>query len=87
MSRLIETSGPGFFGTRAILRLFAAGTQVRRMEESPRHAPEEPATGDTRDVQPSPRASLIAADPDQVAERPDSVAGSEFVDDRIRLRQ
>jgi hypothetical protein len=40
---------------------------------------------DTRDVPPDARARFIAADADE-AGRPDVVAGCEFVDDRIRLR-
>jgi len=51
-----------------ILRVLGVYTEVRSMEESPRHP------------------SFTAADRDRDAERMDSVAGSEFVDDRIRLR-
>jgi len=87
MIRLFEIRGPGFFGSRAILRLFAAGTQVHSLGESPRHALEEPATVDAGDVQLSAGVSFIVADSDQVTERLDSVAGSEFVDDRLRLRE
>jgi len=71
MSRFIESSGTRFFGSRAILRLFIAGTAAGSMEESPRT---------------SPRAPFVAEKPNRAAERLDSVAGSEFVDDRIRLR-
>lgn len=39
------------------------------------------------DVQPDARVSLIAADRDHDGGRVDAVAGSEFVDDRIRLRE
>ena len=46
-----------------ILRLLVAVREVRRVEESPGRAADEPATVD----------------------RVDAVAGSEFVDDRIRL--
>jgi hypothetical protein len=87
MSRVIVMSGPGFFGSRAILRLPAAGGEARSVEESTRRAVEEPATVDTGDVQPSPRASFTAADREQAAESVDAVAGSEFVDDRIRLQE
>jgi nucleoside-diphosphate-sugar epimerase len=62
MSKVLVTSGPGFFGSRAILRLVAAGREVRSMEESPRRAPEEPATVDAGDVQSSSRASFTAAE-------------------------
>jgi len=87
MRSLIETSGPSRFDSRAILRLFAAGTQVHGMDESPRQASEKPATLDAGDIQLSPRASFIVADPHQMMEHLDRVAGSEFVDDRIRLRE
>jgi hypothetical protein len=87
MSRGLVTSGRHFFTGSAILRLLAAGPEGRSMEESPRRAAEEPATVEAGDVQPSPRASFIAADRDQDAESVDAVAGSEFVDDRIRLQE
>jgi hypothetical protein len=41
---------------------------------------------DAGDVRPNPDASIIAADLDHHAECLDAVAGSKFVDDRIRLR-
>jgi hypothetical protein len=39
------------------------------------------------EIQPSREASIIAADLDRHAESLDAVAGSEFVDDRIRVRE
>jgi hypothetical protein len=42
---------------------------------------------DIEGVQPESRESLIAADPDHGDGGVDAVAGSEFVDDRIRLRE
>ena len=87
MTRVLVTGGPGFFGSRAILRLFAAGSELRSMEESPRRTATEPATVDAGDVQPRSRASFIAEDRDRDADRVDAVAGSEFFDDRIRLRE
>jgi hypothetical protein len=42
---------------------------------------------DVREIQPSRGASIIAADLGHHAESLDAVAGSEFVDDRIRLRE
>jgi hypothetical protein len=56
------------------------------MDENPTRAPEEPATEDVGENQPS-GASVITADLDDHTERLDAVAGSEFVDDRIRLRE
>jgi hypothetical protein len=87
MSRALLTSGPGFFSRLANVRLLPAVREVGRMEESPARVPEEPATMDVREVQPSRGASTIAADLDHHAESLDAVAGSEFVDDRIRLRE
>jgi hypothetical protein len=78
---------PGFFSRLANVRLLTATREVRGVEESRRRLPEEPATMDVREVQPSRGASTIAAELDHHMERLDAVAGSEFVDDRIRLRE
>ena len=86
MSRVLVTSWPGFFGSVAILRLLAASRAVRGIGDSPTRGAREPPMVDARDVRPSPDASFIAADRDHHAERLDAAAGSEFVDDRIRLR-
>ena len=56
------------------------------MDENPTRVPEEPATKDVGELQPS-GASVIAADLNDHTERLDAVAGSEFVDDRIRLQE
>ena len=72
MSSVLATSGLGFFSRLANVRLVAAALDVRGIEESPRRVPEELATMNVRAVPPT---SL------------DAVAGSEFVDDRIRLRE
>ena len=87
MSRILVTSRPGFFSLLANLRLLAAAREVRSTEESPTRVPEEPATMDVREIQPSRGTSIIAAGPGHDAESLDAVAGSEFVDDRIRLRE
>ena len=94
VSKRLLRSGRHFFAGSAILRLFDASPEARSMEESPGRAAEEPATVEAGDVQPSPnavqrrpRASFIAADRDHGADGVDAVAGSEFVDDRIRLRE
>ena len=87
MSRVLLTSGPGFFSRLANVRLLAAVREVGSMEENPTRVPEEPATMAVREVQPSRGASTIAAALDHHTERLDAVAGSEFVDDRIRLRE
>ena len=85
MSSVLETGGRGLVGNRVMLWLLAAGSAGRSMQ-SPRPAADVPATVDARDVQASPRASF-SADRDLEAARLDAVAGSEFVDDRIRLQE
>lgn len=82
MRRRLITSGPHFTRS-AILRLFAAGSAVRTMEENPTPAASMRAVLDRRNVQPDARLRFTAADRDDVG-RLDAVAGSEFVDDRIR---
>jgi hypothetical protein len=84
MSSTLLSRGPGFFGSGAMLRLLAA-SQVRGIGESRGRAAEEPVAADGRDVEPSPPTSLIVADRGRGAESVDGVAGSEFVDDLIRL--
>ena len=54
--------------------------------EGPNEA-EVRATVNIEEVQPDARVSLIAADRDHGEGRVDAVAGSEFVDDRIRERE
>jgi hypothetical protein len=54
------------------------------MPESP---VDVPAMSETEDVQPEARVSFIAGESDHDARKVDDVAGSEFVDDRIRLRE
>jgi hypothetical protein len=87
MSRILVTRRAGFFSLLANLRLRAAAREVRRMEEGPTRVPEEPATMDVREIQPTRGTSVIAAGLGHHAESLDVVAGSEFVDDRIRLRE
>jgi len=85
MSRVFVTGEPGSVGSRVILRLVAAGRELRTMLGSPTRAAEVRAMVDTGDVQPSARVSFIAADRDDHAGRLDAAAGGEFVDDRIRV--
>jgi hypothetical protein len=56
------------------------------MDENPTRAPEEPATKEVAELQPS-GTPVITADLDDRTEILDAVAGSEFVDDRIRLQE
>src|SRR4029077_10469645 len=86
MSRVLLTGASILFSRLANVRLLAATREVRGMEESRRRVSGEPATMDGREVQPSRSASIIAADLIRHAESLDAVAGSEFVDDRLRLR-
>jgi len=72
-------------GNRVILRLLAAGREVRAIVGGSTPAAEMRAILDTGDDQPGARVSFIASDRDDDAERLDAVAGCEFVDDRIRL--
>ena len=56
------------------------------MDENPTHAPEEPATKDVGEPQPR-GAPVITARVDDHTDTLDDVAGSEFVDDRIREQE
>jgi len=86
MSRVLLAAAPGFFSRLAHVRLLAA-RDVRGVEETRTCVPGEPGTMDAGEIQPSGGASIIAADLNPDAERLDAVAGSEFVDDRIRVRE
>ena len=55
------------------------------MEESLAREPNEPAAPEVGEIRASRGASITAADLIDHAGRLDDVAGSEFVDDRIRL--
>ncbi len=57
-------------------------SQVRAIEKSPTHVVEEPVATEAGNIRPDPTS--VAADGDDQAEGLDAVAGSEFVDDRIR---
>jgi len=88
MSKGLATSWPGFFGRFALFRKLAGGRKVRSMEERPAmRGAEASEMVNAGDIQPSAGGSFIAADRDYDFERLDQVAGSEFVDDRIRLRE
>jgi len=87
MSRVLVTGGPGLVGSSVLLRLLAAGREVRTKVEGPMRAAAVRAMLGPRKVQPGARASFSTADRDDDAGRLDAVAGSEFLDDRIRLRE
>jgi hypothetical protein len=86
MRRVLVTGGPDP-GSSVILWLLAACREVRTMVWSPAHAAAVHGMVDIGDVQPGARVSLVAADRDHGAGRLDAVAGGEFIDDRIRLRE
>ena len=88
MGRDLMTGRTGFLGSRALLRFLAAG-DAGRIDESARHAAAavRAAAADARDVQAAPRAPFIGAGREPGEERVDAVAGSEFVDDRLRWRE
>ena len=83
MSSVLVTGGRGLVGNRVMLWLLAAGRQLCTMVGSPTRVAEMRALQDTENVQ-GDRLSFSAADRDHDSRRLDAVAGSEFVDDRIR---
>jgi hypothetical protein len=87
MSRVLLTVAAGLFSRLASVRFLSVTRVVRVIEESRTRVLEEPGTTDVREVQPNRAASIITAELDHHAESLDAVAGSEFVDDRIRLRE
>ena len=87
MRRNFVTSRPGFFSRLANLRLVPAARERWSIEESATRVAEEPATLNVRQIQPTRGALIVAADLGHLADSLDAVAGSEFVDDRIRLRE
>jgi hypothetical protein len=87
INRVLLTGGPGFFSRLANVQLLAATRKLRGIEESRTRVPMEPGTMDVRDVHPNREPPIVATDLDHDAESFDAVAGSEFVDDRIRLRE
>ena len=83
MTRGLETGGRGLVGNPVLLWVLAAGRQLRTMVGRPTRVAEMRAIQDTGSVQ-GDRVSFSAADRDDDSGRLDAVAGSEFVDDRIR---
>ena len=87
MIRVLWTSRPGLVSLFANVRLLVAAREVGSMEENPARVREKPETMGVREIQPTRGTSIIAAGLGHHAESLDVVAGSEFVDDRIRLRE
>jgi hypothetical protein len=57
------------------------------MDENPTRVLEEPTTKDVGELQPNGAPVIAAKNVDDHTESLDAVAGSEFVDDRIRLQE
>jgi hypothetical protein len=87
MSKVRVTSGPGFLVRLVHFRRLPPAPQVRNPAESSWRVPGERATLSAPAIQPTRMASSAAEGLDHGAEPLDAVAGSEFVDDRIRLRE
>jgi hypothetical protein len=85
MSRFIETGRPGGFNSLRGVR-FLAGTDRHRVDES-RSRAADPAARQRQDRRLGSGTPALDADWDPHAESLDDVAGSEFIDDRIRLRE
>jgi hypothetical protein len=85
MPKVLSTSGPGFLGRLVNFRLLTPTSEVRRLAESPWPVPDERATLGAPEIQATRMASSTAEDLAHSAEPLDAVAGSEFVDDRIRV--
>ena len=83
MRSVLETGGRGLVGNRVMLWLLAAGRQLRTMVGRPTRVAEMRAIQDTGNAQ-GDRVLFSAAGRDHDSGRLDAVAGSEFVDDRIR---
>ena len=86
MSRVRVTGGPGVIGSRVVLRLLAAGRQMRAMGRIPTPAAEVRAMLGPGEVQPHARVSFNAPGREPDTGRLDAAAGGEFIDDRIRVR-
>jgi hypothetical protein len=82
-----ETGGRGLVASGAILRILAAVREVRIMVGSPTRAAEVRAVVNTAaEVQLGARVPVVTAKRYRSAGSLDDVAGCEFVDDRLRLR-
>ena len=87
MPKVLVTSRPGLLGRLVNFRLLSPAREVRSLAESRWRVLDQRATSGLRRIQPNHNASITTADPEHGAESLDAVAGSEFVDDRIRLRE
>jgi hypothetical protein len=86
MSRVLVTGGPDLVGS-VIFQLLTAGREARTKGEGSTRAEAVRATPEPRGVQRGASRSSGTAGRDDDAGRLDVVAGSEFLDDRIRLRE
>jgi len=86
MSNAAVTSAPGFVILRAIRRLLAAGLEVRSMLGGRACTAEVRAMVEAAAAQLPAGPSFIAGYPHHDAGWVDAAAGSEYLDDRLRLR-
>jgi hypothetical protein len=87
MPKVFLTSRSGLLGRLVDFRLLSPAREMRSLVERSWQVPDQRATVGVREIQPRNMASITAADPDHGPACLDAVAGSEFVDDRIRLRE
>jgi len=87
MPKLHVTNGSGFLGRLVHFRFLTPAPEVGNLWESAWRAPDESAALGVPEVPQTPTVSRTAEDLDHRAEALDAVAGSEFVDDRIRVRE
>jgi nucleoside-diphosphate-sugar epimerase len=87
MRRVLVTHALGLVGSRVALGILAAGRGLRIMAASPTRAAEVLAKPETTHAPTSALVAFIAIDRDHGPVALDAIAGSEFLDDRIRLSE
>jgi len=87
MRRVLVTHALDLVGSRVALGILAAGRGLRIVAASPTRAAEVPVRPGTALAPTSALVSFIATDRDHGPVALDAIAGSEFLDDRIRLSE